>query len=201
MSTPIEEQWRDASRTTRLQLVWTHLPKFRNQRLFACACVRAFLWDQLNKNDKLLLREGEVYADKRKPGPAQKERDRNFAWHPAVNSHAVAMCSSTSHRMHAVHIAISVADLCGNPIDRLIQGRIIREMSPHQGLLWHEKYATMNVQELARTIYNTQDSGMLPIFADALEEAGANAPLVEAIRATAVFYRGNWIIDQAKISK
>src|SRR5262249_42099247 len=77
-----------------------------------------------------------------------------------------------------------IRDVFGNPP---------RSVALQRGwLTWHDR----TVLKLAQTIYDDRRCDMMPILADALEEAGCtNADILDHCRGLGPHVRGCWVVD------
>jgi hypothetical protein len=85
--------------------------------------------------------------------------------------------------------------------DRVVRREVIREIfgTPVHTTAVNPAWLTWNdgtVEKLARTIYDDRGFDLMPILADALEEAGCdNADILEHCRGPNQHVRGCWVVD------
>jgi hypothetical protein len=84
----------------------------------------------------------------------------------------------------------SIAEIAHASIIRDIFGNPFRPLSTNP--VWH----TPTVKALAHTFFDEHDFGILPVLADALEDAGCdNTDILEHCRQPGEHFRGCWVID------
>jgi hypothetical protein len=81
-------------------------------------------------------------------------------------------------------LADVLREIAGNPFAGIHLDRAL--------LRWRDD----TISKLAQACYDSNDSNMLGIIGDALEEAGCNErPILEHLRTAQTHYRGCWVVD------
>lgn len=85
-------------------------------------------------------------------------------------------------------------------LTRIWQADILREILPppiDAQLISHVSSLNPAVLSIATEIYNARAFGLMPVLADALEDAGAsNMVMLEHCRIQVNHYRGCWVLDE-----
>jgi hypothetical protein len=191
----------------------------RKFRLMACACVRR-VWHLLSKKKgQPWLLWAEAIADDRKdipepPSPTQNDLriDPNNLMQQADYAAYMIGCKYIGLAVGTgAGTASSVlfeeayrAKRWGDPAYRLDKAGLLREVfgNPFQPITLELAWRTRTIQGLAQTAYDerilpagTLDPERLGILADALEEAGCVAGVVQHLRSPGPHIRGCWAID------
>ncbi|MFO0852374.1 MAG: hypothetical protein U0871_28010 [Gemmataceae bacterium] len=88
---------------------------------------------------------------------------------------------SADHEHPAIHLSDLVRDIVGNPF---------------RPVAFDPGWRTSTAVALARQMYDARDFGLLPVLADALEEAGCDAAaLLAHCRGPGPHVRGCWAVD------
>jgi hypothetical protein len=186
----------------------------RKMRLFACACCRK-IWHRLDDRSRKLVEVAEQWADgllnrqQRRQILGHLGRTSQFglarswqfwgaaSWACDTNAYGAARYSMTAIAQDLVDVArlnpndAELLDTCG--ILRDMFGNLFRciAIAP-TWLVWHDR----TVPRLAQTIYKDHAFDLLPILADALEEAGCtNADILNHCRQPGEHVRGCWVVD------
>jgi hypothetical protein len=87
-------------------------------------------------------------------------------------------------------------DVIGNPFKKIVTKAARRGRPYRTRVFFNAAWRTPAVVGLADAIYDEQSFGLLPILADALEDAGCDQPdLVEHCRSGGIHARGCWMVD------
>jgi hypothetical protein len=87
-------------------------------------------------------------------------------------------------------------DVIGNPFKKIVTKPARRGRPYRRQVFFNAAWRTPAVVGLANAIYDEQSFGLLPILADALEDAGCDQPdLLEHCRSGGVHARGCWVLD------
>jgi len=82
--------------------------------------------------------------------------------------------------------------------ERAVQADFLRDIfnNPFRKAAFDDQSFTSTVVALARQMYDSHDFGMMPVLADALEEAGCNdLAILFHCRGTGSHVRGCWVVD------
>jgi hypothetical protein len=178
-----EQEWLDsADLPDMLEHVRDRLSARKLVRLTTVA-VRG-CWARLDRSAKRDLQnleaylEGKVSRDQVLPGYGDDLDD------PARQARRIVDWVVACHPRRMPRIAKLFRCVVGNPFRRCAVRPAL--------LAWEGG----TIPRLARTIYAGQAWKRLPILADALEEAGAPATMVEHCRAAGPHTRGCWVLDR-----
>jgi hypothetical protein len=185
-------------------------------RLVAVACVRTVEAQMRDARSSAALDTAERFAD----GTATREELRaaraqaeaaaqqahldewedevrvNFGWDAAYEALCAARwaadaalpCVADDVDSTSVHESLRLPDLIREIFGNPFQWNVI-----HPGWL---SWSDGAVLHLAQTIYNTRSFDLLPILADALEDAGCdNADILSHLRGPGPHVRGCWALD------
>lgn len=181
--------------------VWitdTYRPSDRKLRLFACACARSVGWGGPGHWCNLHIDKVEAWADGRTVEPVQENTGgevRMMSLHFAPEESARFWADNgwqSHHRGDGPTKAAILRDIIGNPFrgfsfvgpggakitvgPPLPNPAALRQL----GQAWIDNPI---VQSIARIAYDDRDFGVLPVMADALEEAGCdNEELLRHLR-------------------
>jgi hypothetical protein len=170
----------------------------RKQRLLACACAR-LAWDSLGPAGRAAVEFAERLADGRVGERRWLAvwRAANKAWlrAPEEGREAAALAESTV--LETVQEALS-RGLVGRRSPGFRQGALVRELygNPFRPVAADDAWRRPAMQAFARRVYREREFTALPIFADALEDAGcAAAAVLEHFRGPGRHFRGCWALD------
>jgi len=196
----------------------------RNRRLFASACCRR-AWHLISETDRAAVHINEQLAD-RAPSEAEFTRVAHFipqyqrrtsppdpdspeswaawaAWHATASPGYAEDCA----RCAAHGISEGLAREAGNLHDQWLirvsewatQAGMLRCIFgpiPFRLVFADSRWRTSAVMGLVHTIYNDRGFDLLPILADALEDAGCdNADILTHCRSPGPHVRGCWVVD------
>jgi hypothetical protein len=190
----------------------------RKLRLFAVACCRR-TWHLLPyKRSRKAVETAERYADgaaeakalacAREAAAAVAGRSSARS-HPAVGLAAEAVAQAATPRAHdagacarLAALALGLDDAVAWHAERAAQAVLLRDLFgalpfrpvdvPAAWLVWNGG----TVRRLAQAVYRDRRFEALPVLADALEEAGCDAPdLLVHCRAPGSHVRGCWVLD------
>jgi hypothetical protein len=198
----------------------------RKMRLFACACCRRIWHLLHDKRSRKAVECSEQFADghidKEQLSAARKEAD-DARWaralsyrealtdkkrriHYAANA-AMLVASATGnatklfHRMRLAASAALGAELLETGSSSLHNCQLLREIfgNPFRWTVVEPTILAWNdsiIPRLAKSIYDDQAFDLLPILADALEDAGCiDADMLLHCRLPGGHIRGCWVID------
>jgi hypothetical protein len=176
---------------------------FRKCRLFCVAYCRHFFGRHLAAPQREALEVAEAYADdqaskyrlrKAQTLAAQEIRDAQSSWRAYI---------ATVHAIAATNPGRNAELLLGNPNTRPSRdkrqqaARLVREIFGYPFSQLEEVPRERQVVQLAESIYQARSFDLMPILADALEEAGCTEPLILAhCRAEQKHHRGCWVVDR-----
>jgi hypothetical protein len=176
-----EQEWLEGSDLLEmLALVSDRLPAQKLVRL--TAVVVRCCWDRLDRNAKRDLKSLEGYLDGTVTAKRLCSGYRNDLHEPAKQARRIADWAVMHHNDHAPQIAVLWRCVLGNPF---------RPVAADPALAAWEGGM---LPKLAQAIHAEKAWERLPILADALEEAGARAALIEHCR-EGPHTRGCWVLD------
>ncbi|MCI0701576.1 MAG: hypothetical protein L0241_10880 [Planctomycetia bacterium] len=204
--------WRTASHPRELLEFLEDHKRGRKWRLFMCACGRRCLEQMPGEVYRKAVALGEAYAD----GEASTEMMESVA--------VVAFGELDNHRQHpeayaAGYVAVAVASLGGSHLfdvtlhlsgcaasvgknqaaEFAVQADFVRDIfgNPFRSVIFSSEWRTDTAVSLARTMYESRDFSLMPILADALQDAGCdNEDILSHCRdANQVHVRGCWVVD------
>jgi hypothetical protein len=188
----------------------------RKLRLFGCACCRR-IWEMLTDGaSREAVEAAERFADgeigkvelalarkaaKREIGPGLPRSYTPQQW-AAQGAMLVTLQSlGDSGRSAAGRVAGAVHDakLRHHLEEQRLQTPTFRDIfgNPFRPVVFPDSRRSESAVALARTAYDTRNFTLLPILADALEEAGCDHPdvLTHCRQPDAVHVRGCWVVD------
>jgi hypothetical protein len=200
-----EKTWLKTNNYTRMMEQLGERLSKRKRLLFGCATAR-IVWDRLKWDcNRRAIEVTEKYADGLASREEVAQAYQNLIWEPAMDSewHIVALTDGLPyrdpsdeppHRLHAddksiveittMQWADALRDLVGNPF---------RPLTIDPAWLARNDGAAVR---LAQTTYEERRWEVLPVLADALEEAGCTeANLIAHCRQVGPHYRGCWAVD------
>lgn len=215
-----EAEWNNcADPWSMLQYVEGH-PSLRKLRLFACACCRRMeaLRERQHCGDAIRISEG--YADGI-ASEAELDEVIQELWQATRAAPNDAVITATLHATFFVSpnvycpteldadvsaesaaIAIVSTQSKGNKgEERRIQAGILRDIlgNPFRSVLFNPTLMPTRGEagnKLTETIYTERAFDLLPILADALQEAGCtDAAILEHCRGPGPHVRGCWVVD------
>jgi hypothetical protein len=170
----------------------------RKQRLLACACAR-LVWSTLGPASRAAVEFAERLAD----GPVGEKRwlavwmRANKAWLRAPPEQREAAGLAESTVLETVQEALS-RGLVGRRSPGRRQGALVRELygNPFRNIVVDAGCRQPRTLAFARRLYQDRELTALPIFADALEDAGCSCvEVLEHFRGPGPHYRGCWALD------
>jgi hypothetical protein len=170
----------------------------RKQRLLGCACAR-LVWPYLGPASRAAVEFAERLAD----GPVRDKRwaevwtRANKAWLRATPEQRDAAGLAEATVLETVQEAIS-RGLVGRRSPGRREGNLVRELygNPFRTVAVDAALRRPGMQTFARRIYRERAFDALPIFADALEDAGCDCvELLEHFRGPGPHFRGCWALD------
>ena len=195
----------------------------RKLRLFACACCRQVWGLLVSPPSRAAVEVAERYADgtatERERGAARASaltvvggglQQGGWAayWSASRNIAESVWNASASAAEAATYKAADNARLAGQDCaaawDRAraatgrAQAALLRELvgDVYRPLAMDHHWITPTVTALARQAYDERDFALLPILADALEDAGCDNPdLLAHCRRSGEHVRGCWVVD------
>ena len=209
-----EQEWLTSDdRWRMLQIVQQHSPSERKVRLFNAAVCRRF-WNYLPEASQAILVESERIAD----GLVQASSDRNDLCSranavvaPFDRQYPDKQFPSSEIRIRrnaaaAVCYAVLPSDLYGagsyflemEPSENGPHVALIRDVfgNPFRPVAVDPVWVTSTVRQLAQAIYDERAFDRLPIFADALEDAGcSDQAILSHCRRPGPHVRGCFVVD------
>jgi hypothetical protein len=204
----MEAAWLTATRPEHMFILVQHKATARKRRLFTCACCRRIAHLLPDKRSRQELENVERNAD---VGLSKKKHEA--AWvaiiaaciddpQPPLAVRAVLSAKvggwggASSYARHAAE----ENDACAREAE--IQCRLFRDIfgnplrpSTVIDLAWLS-WNNGTVARLAQAIYDDRAFDLLPILADALEDAGCtNADILDHCRGRGEHVRGCWVVD------
>ena len=183
-----EQEWVEST-DSKPMLTWLKgRASDRKLRLFMVACLRkAFVASKTPKSALQSVDAVEELADGKRQ---RKPEDRRFL-HLSENAHYAAVCTAKWQDERRGKARVS----------RPMQACMLRELfgNPFQPMSIDFTWLRWNsgtIAQLAQAIYDDKSFDLLPILADALEEAGCtNQALLNHGRQAGEHVRGCWLID------
>jgi hypothetical protein len=193
----------------------------RKFRLFACGCVR-LVWHLLrDPRSRQAVETAERYADGRasrgqlRAAKAEASRAVGSSWGPGAAREAAWAAAScvgwwgggeANVPVHAVAaavydvlrpgMAVTAAQVAAD--QRCSQAALLRDLldNPFRPVAFDPSWRTRTASAVAQVIYDGRDFSLLPVLADALEDAGCEEPEVLAhCRGGGEHVRGCWVAD------
>lgn len=162
-------------------------------RLFVVAGVRAAVESQLNARSRSLLEVVEARADE------AISEEALLAELNAITQEIVEVNRQVIHEA-VWNIASMAPVFAAGYLAKLQQhrelfGKILAAMVG-PGWKWSDDWKTGTVVRLAGGIYDQQEWDVMPILADALQDAGCDeVGVLRYCRGTGPFFRGCWVLD------
>jgi hypothetical protein len=222
---PEEENW-ERGEWLEQMLAHLRKQKFslRKFRLLAVACCRS-IWDRLpNKECRAAVEAAEAWADgvlsqkqllfARQPAERvarrlseearELEAERGATWVQRCREYEAAMAAveAAQPRVDRVRQALWYASAAAGAL-RLVtlaqQVILVRDIfgNPFRPVTFSPSWRTDTALALARQMYESREFGVMPILADALQDAGCdNDDILNHCRdAKQVHVRGCWVVD------
>jgi hypothetical protein len=209
-----ETEWPVASNPTAM-LEETELTSERKLRLFAVACCRR-VWEQLGAESRQAVDIAEQYAD----GAATSEqlaaacetteeqsdqRDAQLVWsvvRPSTNASGFVLEASAFQADSQVPTTNDDSDRekweQAGSAESAAQADLLREIfgNPFRPVALDPAWLTSTVTALAKQMYESGDFSLMPVLADALQDAGCdNADVLDHCRGSGPHVRGCWVVD------
>jgi len=196
-----EQEWLNCTDPTPMLEFLRGKASDRKLRLFAVACSRR-LWACIDALGRTAVEVAESFADGL-AGPDEMRAARlacqgeggQAAWYAAATNPAIAARNAARSAQSGV---ANNALLGSEAAELLAQARLIRDIfgDPFRPLSVDLSWLTFGVVKLAQTIYDDRSFDLLPVLADALEEAGCDdADLLAHCREPEPHVRGCWLLD------
>ena len=188
----------------------------RKLRLFGCACCRR-IWDLLTEPaSREAVEAAERFVDgeigRAELGTVRTAAKRVVGRRPVgrfAPQYCAAMAASMvtlqslgdCGRTAAAFAAAAVHDAKIRNVtdEKRLQTPVFRDIfcNPFRPVVYAPRWRSESSVALARTAYDTRDFTLLPILADALEEAGCDHPdvLTHCRDPQQVHVRGCWVVD------
>jgi hypothetical protein len=184
----------------------------RKLRLFACACCRQ-VWNRLDLRSQNAVLTAERFADglatrkeldQAQLGAAEVKCDRSEANRAAFAAYRTTEVDVTLRFFRiTVRDTAQLASFDEDGSNRRSQADLLRDIvgkpEPFRQVKFYKRWLSANdqaVQRLAQTIYEKSQFELLPVLADALEDAGCtDAAILEHLRGPGPHVRGCWVLD------
>jgi hypothetical protein len=187
----------------------------RKLRLWACACCRRLgdlladgrsqdavavaerLADGLAGKEE--VREAREEA-KRVPRIRQKLRGAPAEWAASASVFLLHPSAAEFSQTATIRAAVALEEGGGTTRDaeQRLQFELLRDIfgNPFRPVTFDPSWRTATAVALAQQVYDSRDYALMPILADALEEAGCDhANLLAHCRGSGPHARGCWVID------
>lgn len=202
-----EEEWRRDFHSTNMMRHISARVSSRKGDLYGCACCRQ-LGKLLSEATLSLLLEVERRADDPERPAIDGEtlteailKDRassGFVYEAQFDAAILAMHWYWAADADVEGDAVAERDLFF--VSALeAQSHLVRDIfgNPYRPVAFDPRWRSESAVSLARTVYDTRDFSLLPILADALEEAGCDHPdvLNHCREPNGVHVRGCWVVD------
>jgi hypothetical protein len=219
-----EEEWHACQRPGELLRQIRHKREMRKRRLFACACCRRVWQFITDRRSREAVELAEEFADHLISGDQLAEAhdlarsasseanaysrqfptaERKAPWKLEKGAAAAVHASAPHGTVDAAEDAVyaSYEDLDQKRAEIGMQCDLIRDIfgNPFRPSTIDPDWLTWNnrtVPKLAQTIYDGRRYDIMPILADALEEAGcSDAAILDHCRGPGPHVRGCWVVD------
>jgi hypothetical protein len=179
----------------------------RNLRLFACDCVR-LMWDSVDEEGRVCVDLAERFAD----GIIDREfleAELALLPIPAPITEGGLFARRVASGVDSLIVAAQVSNAVGqsgggSPSRHQAICNLLRDMVLHPAcaVAFDPAWLTGPVPDLAEAAYEnrdlpagTLDPARLAVLADALEDNGAGADVLDHLRASGPHVRGCWAVD------
>jgi hypothetical protein len=176
----------------------------RKRRLFACACLRR-AWDRLTHPDsRRAVEAAELLADGRVTHRQKiplSQRAVMASYQPAGSDLAKAAAHAAAYALDSdmpPYLFAALARTAADDRDRSAQADLLREIvaNPFRPVAVRADWRTTVVTGLARCVYAERAYEILPVLADALQDAGCdNEAILAHCRGAGPHARGCWVVD------
>jgi hypothetical protein len=201
-----EQEWLNCRNFQRMFGALWDKDSERKLRLFAVACCRRTRNPLRSKRTRRLLELSEQFADGRASKEALSSVKEEWcdsldkqAIQPWQMSLAVATIADLPPRNVAWGAAFHAALAAANPErEKEKQCDLLRDIfgNPFRPVTLDPVWLTPSVQSLAQTAYEDRAFDLLPVLADALEDAGCTDPdILDHCRGEGKHVRGCWVLD------
>jgi hypothetical protein len=167
-----------------------HQVSYRKLRWFAVACIRCpavdrfskFHWDVMQEIEDSIDRQFALPEPEWNVGPALNALLATNAYYAARRAAEVALAAAQPEITVSKEMLIAhLRDVFGNPF---------------QPVAFDPAWRTSTAIALAQQMYDSRDFSLMPILADALEDAGCDSDDVLAhCRGDGPHVRGCWVVD------
>jgi hypothetical protein len=212
-----EQEWLTCTDPQPMFLFLQNRTSYRKFRLFAVACCRR-IWPLVTQErSRLAVDVAERYADDL-AHPDELEdvfQDASEETEGLDNATEAAAYAATwddvqAAEQAAVYAAYAADEASPDPTppqarwgtagtaERAAQAELLRCVfgNPFHPPAWNPSLVTPAVTGLAETVYRERTLDLLPVLADALEEAGCdNAEILRHCRGKTCHARGCWVVD------
>jgi hypothetical protein len=186
----------------------------RKLRLFGCACCRR-VWRLTANKGRRWIEQAERMADGHRLSGASPPRPFHLG---TISGHPNKQALGAAHLLLDTNVLLASATVCritmfatgseesllggtgdATLIEEREQARLARDIfgNPFRPVAFDPRWRSESAVALARTAYDTRDFTLLPILADALEEAGCDHAdvLAHCRDPNGVHVRGCWVVD------
>jgi hypothetical protein len=192
-----EAEWLTATDLTpKLEFLLRGEASERKLRLWAVACCRR-VWHLTHERDQRVVELAEQFADSLVAAaevarevkasekvvlPGNNFLGRRYAWAAAGRSIQRGVPLIASGPYHPAHLRMLLRDVFGNPF---------------RPVAFSPEWRTDTAVTLARQMYEAREFGVMPILADALQDAGCDSEeiLSHCRDPKQVHVRGCWVVD------
>ena len=193
-----KELWR-LVRVIRREKSWFRPPVLKRKlRLFGCACLRSD-WEKLPDDKfRVAISTAEDMAD-------GNVTERQVEWARDDVAHTMHWLKSEYAGPCLALLEPRISELVGELSDEVWPFRnavaipLLRDIfgNPFRPVAFDPRWRSESAVALARTAYDTRNFTLLPILADALEEAGCDHAdvLSHCRQPDGVHVRGCWVVD------
>lgn len=217
-----EDEWL-TGRETAPMLLFLRGRSARKRRLFACACCRR-IWRHLKSYDhRLAVETAEDFADGKAdevlrsaivslvegseydemPDPDSPRFSAEVAAYYAVASDEDEDTAESLDDLETEDCAILAARSASlavrnPPRESAEQCKLLRCIfgNPFRPVELDPNWLTSTVREMAASVYESREFGVLPVLADALQDAGCESdPILSHLRGPGPHARGCWVLD------
>jgi hypothetical protein len=188
---------------------WPHNPRTERKRVFfgAACCRLVWPWIVVDDRCRRVVERMETQFDvpmsqgelERLSRDVEDAADRPDADTPHLQRTAASLVLEAANALSAIRHLLNGFAGWGHPLQRRSQvADLIREIvgNPFRSVRCDYRWQTSTVLALAEGIHADRAFDRMPIFADALEDAGCdNADILSHCRGDGPHVRGCWVVD------
>jgi hypothetical protein len=201
-----EQEWLDCTDPTPMLEFLRGKMSDRKLRLFAVACCRRIWPLMADWRSRVAVETAEKYADgnateselRESHIAAEAASDDALTGGNAEAADAATAAAELVADCTSCAIAAADADYSARYTEYFAQAGVLRDIigNPFHPVPFSPSWCTDTALSLARQMYESRDSGAMPILADALQDAGCeDADILNHCRSDGPHVRGCWVVD------